>query len=196
MDLRGRGVALLGAAFIVGACIGLQAVAADSNALAASAVSTRHRPSPTPTPTPTPTKAPTPTPTPVTTPKPPPPTPPPTPAPTPPPTAPPTASAPPSSAPSFAAAPTTPATNNVAVATATAAAAAAQLGDALPFTGPDAGNDNGQALLLTPTPQAAAGIAADSSSEDQSLFWMLTLAVMAIPGFVLMALIATVLIRR
>ena len=76
-----------------------------------------------------------------------------------------------------------------------ASADAGQALNALPFSGAPLSNGDAQAVAIAPTVQAAA--AADSGPNDtQTLFWSLVLIAMAIPGFVLMTLIATVLIRR
>jgi hypothetical protein len=52
-----------------------------------------------------------------------------------------------------------------------------------------------QAVAIAPKPDVVTA-PPESGSETQNLFWMMTLALLAIPGFLLMALIATVLVRR
>ena len=74
-------------------------------------------------------------------------------------------------------------------------AAGDQALNSLPFTGPPPTTGQAQAVAIAPTPQAAS--AADTGPNDtETLFSSLVLIAMAIPGFLLMALIATVLIRR
>lgn len=81
-----------------------------------------------------------------------------------------------------------------------APASAAPAADAATGTLPYAGSasDGAQALLLSPTPASDAAVAgtASGSNDTTSLFWMMMLAIMAIPGLIIMTLIATVLIRR
>ena len=70
-------------------------------------------------------------------------------------------------------------------------------GSSLPFSGAPAaaGAVDGLAIAPTVKPPTAA-VEATGPNETQNLFWMMTLALMAVPGFLLMALIATVLVRR
>lgn len=71
-----------------------------------------------------------------------------------------------------------------------------QLGSSLPFTGPPSANGAGPAVAIAPTARSARAVEAAVPSDTENLLWVMMLAVLAIPGFLLMALIATVLIRR
>ena len=54
-----------------------------------------------------------------------------------------------------------------------------------------------EALMISPTPQAASDVvSATGSTDTENLVWLLVMAMMAIPGLIVMTLIATVLIRR
>jgi hypothetical protein len=66
----------------------------------------------------------------------------------------------------------------------------------LAFTGPPIGEQAAEGVAIAPTVQGLSAIDAADPTQTQDLFWMMALAVMAIPGFLLMTLIATVLIRR
>jgi hypothetical protein len=66
----------------------------------------------------------------------------------------------------------------------------------LPFTGPPIGEEAAEGLAIAPTAQGLSAVDAAATTQTQDLFWMMALAVMAIPGLLLMTLIATVLIRR
>lgn len=185
MDRRRHWLALVATLFIVGICAGLDGIVAASGAWASSTTSTHHHPSPTPIPTPTPT--------------PPPPTPPPTPtaAPTPPPPqpSPSVIATSPTAAPTIAPTDSAPPGSGAQAPSVGQSAAGDQALNSLPFTGPPSSPGQAQAVAIAPTPQAAT--AADSGPNDtQTLFWSLVLIAMAIPGFLLMTLIATVLIRR
>jgi len=69
-------------------------------------------------------------------------------------------------------------------------------GSTLPFTGAASANGD-QALLVSPAPQnAVASDPGNGSSDAQSILWVIVIAFLAIPGTIMMALIATVLIRR
>lgn len=67
----------------------------------------------------------------------------------------------------------------------------------LPFTGPPSQDGAAQAVVIAPSaqPQAAADPAVPSGN-DNNLLWLMMLGAMAIPAFVMMTLVATVLIRR
>ena len=66
----------------------------------------------------------------------------------------------------------------------------------LPFTGSPIGEQPSEGLAIAPKTQGLSAIDAGDPTQTQDLFWMMALAVMAIPGLLLMTLIATVLIRR
>lgn len=70
-------------------------------------------------------------------------------------------------------------------------------GSTLPYAGPPTQDGSAQAVAIAPSARAQA-VAADAAvpSDSENLFWFMMLAVMAIPAFLLMALVATVLIRR
>lgn len=52
-------------------------------------------------------------------------------------------------------------------------------------------------MAIAPTPQAVAAAAdAGAAFDSQSLFWLITAVVMAIPLLIVMTLLATVLTRR
>ena len=65
-----------------------------------------------------------------------------------------------------------------------------------PYTG--SASDGAQAVLLTPTPAPDAALAgtASGANDTTSLVWMIVVGIMAIPGLIIMTLIATVLVRR
>ncbi|HET9848293.1 MAG TPA: hypothetical protein VFR68_07035 [Candidatus Dormibacteraeota bacterium] len=190
MGARRRWLVLAATLVAVAAGLSLDRIAASTPALAATQQPARHHPPPTPLPTATP--APTPRPTPQ-------PTPPPTPAPTTPPTPPPTPTAAPSATDAPSAAPTVAPTVDIAAAVdaTTPSVARDQNGSSLPYAGPPTQNGSAQAVAIAPSARAQA-VAADASvaSDSQNLFWLMMLALMAIPAFLLMALVATVLVRR
>lgn len=66
----------------------------------------------------------------------------------------------------------------------------------LPYTGQSIPSESPQAFLLNPTPQSAVATDPGNGLADQSFFLVLILMFVVIPGVILMALIATVLIRR
>ena len=82
------------------------------------------------------------------------------------------------------------------VAAPSVAAANDQAGGSLAFTGPPSTDGPGQAVATAPTVQNAGAVAAAVPSDTENLFLVMILAVLAIPGFLLITLIATVLIRR
>ena len=187
MDAGRRWLVLGAALVVVAAGLTLDRVATSIPVAASSTLPARPHPSPTPTPAPTP--APTPRPTPPPTPN---PTPPPTPAPTPP------SSPPPAPQP-------TPPASNAPSADPTLAPAAAALaastandpaGNSLPYTGPPTKDGSAQAFAFAPAAQAQAAADPAGASGSENLFWLMMLAAAAIPAFLLMALVATVLIRR
>jgi hypothetical protein len=67
--------------------------------------------------------------------------------------------------------------------------------NSFPFSAPVPDEGAAQAVAIAPKPDVIKA-PPESGSETQTLFWMMTLTLMAIPGFLLMALIATVLVRR
>ncbi|HEY9286781.1 MAG TPA: hypothetical protein VIT43_02035, partial [Candidatus Dormibacteraeota bacterium] len=81
-----------------------------------------------------------------------------------------------------------------------ASASAGKATDTQTGTLPYAGSASGgtQAVLLSPTPAPDAAVVgtASDSNDTMSLVWMMVVAIMAIPGLIIMTLIATVLIRR
>ncbi len=90
----------------------------------------------------------------------------------------------------------TPAPRPVLPATVSLAPAPSADGSTLPFTGASSQNPD-QAVLLSPTPQeAVASDPGNGSNDAQSILWVIVIAFLAIPGTIMMALIATVLIRR
>lgn len=171
-DPAQRWLALIVAILMIGACAALLTVRATEPAFASNALPGKHHPSPTPTLTPTQTPAPTPTPRP-------------TPIPTP--------TATPRPVPRPTAAPAPAATQVAAVATPQPTAVST---NPLPDTGQVAPTDSAQAFLFNPTPQSAVASDPASGPVDQSFFLVLVLLFVVIPGFILMALIATVLLRR
>jgi hypothetical protein len=51
--------------------------------------------------------------------------------------------------------------------------------------------------MISPTPEAASDLTSGAGANDtQSLVWLLVMAMVAVPGLIVMTLIATVLIRR
>lgn len=173
IDRRQRASTLLFAVAIAACCLLLARSLSGEPAFASSTAAGKHHP--TPQPTPTTTLTPTPTPTPRPTPKP-------TPQPTPRPT------------PAATRAPLPRATPRpIAVSVAASASADAST---LTNTGQGLPTDSPQALLITPTPENAIATDPGNGSGDQSFFLVLVALFIGIPGFILMALVATVLIRR
>ena len=77
------------------------------------------------------------------------------------------------------------------------APAAADSAGSLPFSGGPSIEGSAQAVAIAPTPQAVAAAAdAGAAFDSQSLFWLITAVVMAIPLLIVMTLLATVLTRR
>lgn len=70
-------------------------------------------------------------------------------------------------------------------------------GSSLPYTGPPIQDGSAQAIAIAPTARAQTAAADDPvPSDSQNLFWLMMLAVIAVPAFIVMTLVATVLIRR
>jgi hypothetical protein len=76
-------------------------------------------------------------------------------------------------------------------------APAAGAGDpsALPYSGAPLTGGSAQAVAIAPTPEDASAVS-EAAFDTQNLFWLITLAVMAIPLLIVMTLLATVLTRR
>jgi outer membrane biosynthesis protein TonB len=171
--IQRRRLLALGSALAIASVCWMLASTTGPQAFASNPPSAKHHPSPTPTPVPTPTTRPTltPQPTPQPTPTPPPPTPPPT--------------APPTTAPD--ALPSAPA----------AIPQPAPTGGSFPYLGGTSADGSAQAIMINPTPEAASDLTSGAGPSDtQNLFWLLIMAMLAIPGLIVMTLIATVLIRR
>ena len=74
-----------------------------------------------------------------------------------------------------------------------------QLAGTLPITAPPPADGLAQAVAIMPAAQAAnAAVTADPQgpSDTQSLFLLVTLALLGVPALLLMTLLATVLTRR
>ena len=70
-------------------------------------------------------------------------------------------------------------------------------GSSLPYAGPPTQDGSAQAVAIAPTARAQTAAADDPvPSDSQNLFWLMMLAVMAVPALIVMTLVATVLIRR
>jgi hypothetical protein len=69
-------------------------------------------------------------------------------------------------------------------------------GGTLPYTGTNI-PDSAQAFFVSPQPQVAAALEPQTAENDsQALLKLMILGMLALPGILLLTLIATVLIRR
>lgn len=69
-------------------------------------------------------------------------------------------------------------------------------GSSLPYTGPPAQDGSARVAAIAPTAETAAAADAAVATGSENLIWLIMVAALAIPAFLVMMLVATVLIRR